>query len=81
MRTLNPNHHIEKSFNNLSYNPEGNCWACDVFCSVSTTGYSPMTFSPYRNTIKRKDVTPVKPDVKYEQYTRHKKEKNNSYGY
>jgi len=81
MRTLNPNHHIEKSFNNLSYNPEGNCWACDVFCSVSTTGYSPMTFSPYRNTFKRRDVTPVKPDVKYEQYTRHKKEKNSSYGY
>ena len=81
MRTLNANHHIERSYNNLSYNPEGNCWACDVYCSVSTTGYSPMTFSPYRNTIKRKDVTPVKPDVKYEQYTRHKKEKNNSYGY
>ena len=52
---------------------EGNCWACDIGCSISTTGYSPMTFSPYINTIKRRDVTPIKSSIRYEQYTRHKK--------
>ena len=67
---------IDKSFSNITYYPDGTCWACDVGCSVSTTGYSPMTFSPYRNTIRRRDVTPVKNNVKYEQYTRHKKERN-----
>ena len=64
----------EKKRDNIIYYPDGTCWACDVGCSVSTTGYSPMNFSPYNN-IRRRDVTPVKPGTKYEQYTRHKKEK------
>ena len=67
-------------YSNTSYFPDGNCWACDLGCSVSTTGYSPMTFSPYKNNFRRRNVTPVKQGVKYEQYTRHKKSgRNNSY--
>ena len=65
----------EKGYNKIQYYPDGTCWACDVGCSVSTTGYSPMTFSPYVNTVKRRDVTPVKYNIRYEQYTRHKKKK------
>ena len=51
---------------------EGNCWACDIGCSISTTGYSPMTFSPYNKT-KRQDCGIIPPFIVYEQYTRHKK--------
>ena len=39
------------------------CFACDVGCSISRTGYSPMTFSPYDNRIKRKHITPLKNEV------------------
>ena len=35
---------FQNGFNKF-YN-DGACWACDVGCSISTTGYSPMTFSP-----------------------------------
>jgi hypothetical protein len=35
-----------------------------------------MTFSPYVNTVKRRDVTPIKSGIRYEQYTRHKKKKH-----
>ena len=35
------------------------CFACDVGCSVSRSGYSPMNFSPYNNLIRRRDITPV----------------------
>ena len=35
-----------------------------------------MTFSPYVNNVKRRDVTPVKPGTRYEEYTRHKKKKH-----
>ena len=66
----------EKKYNKIIYYPDGTCWACDVGCSISTTGYSPMTFSPYVNNVKRRDVTPVKPGTRYEEYTRHKKKKH-----
>ncbi len=52
---------------------DGSCWACNLGCSVSQTGYSPMTYSPYKQGYKRKDVTPIKKDIVYEEYTRHKK--------
>ena len=66
----------ENKDNNNKYNyfPDGSCWACDLGCSVSSTGYSPMTYSPYKNGIKRRNITPVKPGVKYEEYLRHKKQ-------
>ena len=32
-----------------------------------------MTYSPYNKNIKRRNVTPVKPGTKYEEYLRHKK--------
>ena len=35
------------------------CFACDLGCSVSRSGYSPMNFSPYNNLIRRRDITPV----------------------
>ena len=63
----------EKSYEQLPFYDDGSCWACDVGCSVSTTGYSPMNFSPYNNKFKRQNVTYVSPNVKYKQYTRHKK--------
>ena len=36
------------------------CFACDLGCSVSRSGYSPMTYSPYHNKEKRRDITPYK---------------------
>ena len=33
----------------------GNCFACDWGCSISYSGYSPMTFNPYNKT-KRKEI-------------------------
>ena len=36
------------------------CFACDVGCSISRSGYSPMTYSPFDNKIKRRDQTPLK---------------------
>ena len=65
-----------KSNRQNNYYSEGSCWACDVGCSISTTGYSPMTFSPYDITYKRKDITYVSPNVEYEEYTKHKKNKD-----
>ena len=39
---------------------KGSCFACDLGCSVSRSGYSCMNYSPYNNRIKRKNVTPIK---------------------
>ena len=39
------------------------CFACDVGCSVSRSGYSPMTYSPYNNRIKRREVTPLRNEI------------------
>ena len=55
----------------LNYNPErsnrfdikeylSSCFACDLGCSVSRSGYSPMTYSPYNKKEKRRDLTPYK---------------------
>ena len=63
----------EKSYEKLPFYDDGSCWACDVGCSVSTTGYSPMNFSPYNSKFKRQNITYVSPNVHYEEYTRHKK--------
>ena len=68
-----------RSGSRTRYFPNGNCWACELGCSVSTTGYSPMTFSPYKNTFRRRDVTPIKKGTKFEQYLRHKKGDNSNY--
>ena len=35
------------------------CFACDVNCSISRSGYSPMTYSFKKNKIKRRSVTPI----------------------
>ena len=51
-----------KPIDNSSYNPKeysGSCFACDVGCAVSITGYSPMTYSPFNNRIKRREETPI----------------------
>ena len=38
----------------------GSCFACDVGCSISRSGYSPMNYSPYNNLIRRREVTPLR---------------------
>ena len=51
-------------FMNNSQEYKGNCFACDVGCSVSRSGYSPMNFVPYNNMIRRREVTPIKGEKK-----------------
>ena len=46
-------HHANNSFS-------GNCFACEVGCNISNTGYSSMTFSPYNPNHKRRSVTPLR---------------------
>ena len=46
-------------FLNNSAEYKGNCFACDVGCSVSRSGYSPMNYVPYNNLIRRREETPV----------------------
>ena len=41
-----------------------NCFACNLGCGVSKSGYSPMTFSPYNNLIRRRSITPLKGNIK-----------------
>ena len=51
-----------KPIGNMKMNQKENlnsCFACDVGCSVSRSGYSPMTYSPYDNRIKRRHITPL----------------------
>ena len=50
----------------------GSCFACDLGCSVSFSGYSPMTYSPYVKK-RRKSITDMPSNILFEQYTRHKK--------
>ena len=45
-------------YDDLEY--KSTCFACDVGCSVSKSGYSCMNYSPYNNLIKRRNVTPIK---------------------
>ena len=66
-----------KSFiNNKKYNRDfllSSCFACDIGCGISRTGYSPMTYSPFNNRIKRKEETPFKKETKLKQYNKYKK--------
>ena len=63
-----PNQNYQRKLNykpisNTNYNQKeysSSCFACDVGCAVSRSGYSPMTYSPYDNKIKRREVTPLK---------------------
>ena len=63
---------------NINYKPRsrsvyvGSCLACDLGFSISRSGYSPMTFSPY-DKKRRKSCGVIPSDIIYEQYTRHKK--------
>ena len=51
-------------FLNNSAEYKGNCFACDVGCSVSRSGYSPMNYVPYNNMVRRREVTPLKGEKK-----------------
>jgi len=52
----------------------GSCFACDLGCSVSRSGYSPMTYSPYSPIKKRrKEITEMPKNIIYEQYSKYKK--------
>lgn len=48
---------INDDYNNDSL--QGNCFACNVGCNISNSGYSPMTYSPYEIKKKRKAITPI----------------------
>ena len=53
-------HEKIKNINYMKYNKyKGTCFACDIGCSVSSSGYSPMNYSPYNNLIRRREVTPI----------------------
>ena len=54
-----------KRYNKNIYLSSSSCFACDVGCSVSQTGYSLMTYSPFNNKIKRKEETPLKDEYKH----------------
>ena len=56
------------------YSNRKNCFACDVGCNISSTGYSPMTYSPYDNRIKRRNVTPTE-NNEYYQYSNRRSNK------
>jgi hypothetical protein len=45
-------------YDDLEY--KSSCFACDLGCSVSRSGYSCMNYSPYNNLIRRRSVTPLK---------------------
>ena len=49
--------YINPFYDDIEY--KSSCFACDVGCSVSKSGYSPMSFSPYNNIIRRRDITPI----------------------
>ena len=49
------------------------CFACNLGCGVSKSGYSPMNFSPYNNLIRRRSITPLK---NYNQLKKSKKTTN-----
>ena len=39
------------------------CFACNLGCGVSKSGYSPMNFSPYNHLIRRRSITPLKENI------------------
>ena len=57
---LNPDDIKKIDFMGTSAEYKGSCFACDVGCSVSRSGYSPMNYNPYNNMIKRKEITPLR---------------------
>ena len=63
---------IENNKNSKEEFLYSSCFACDVGCGVSRTGYSSMTYSPFNKRLKRKEETPLKNGTKYEQYYKYK---------
>lgn len=48
-----PHQYHDGNHNKLS------CFACNIGCSISQTGYSQMSYSPYNNMIRRREFTPT----------------------
>ena len=64
---LNNRHNIDK-IRYLTINQSanfGNCFACNLGCSVSKSGYSPMNYSPY-NGMKRRDNLGIPTHILYQ---------------
>ncbi len=64
---------INKTSNDIHYYP-GSCFACEVGCGVSSSGYSTMNYSPYDNRIKRREHTPLRGE-EFTQYNKYKKKR------
>ena len=64
---LNNRHNID-NIRYLTMNQSancGNCFACNLGCSVSKSGYSPMNYSPY-NGMKRRDNLGIPTHILYQ---------------
>ena len=71
-KKINKNKVIENNKNSKVEFLYSSCFACDVGCGVSRTGYSSMTYSPFNKRLKRKEETSLKNGTKYEQYYKYK---------
>ena len=63
----------EPFYDDMEY--KGTCFACDVGCCVSKSGYSTMNYSPYNNLIRRRSMTPIKIINEYDNKNRRFKRK------
>ena len=63
----------EQFYDGMEY--KGTCFACDVGCCVSKSGYSTMNYSPYNNLIRRRSMTPIKIIDEYDNKNRRLKRK------
>ena len=63
----------EQFYDGMEY--KGTCFACDVGCCVSKSGYSTMNYSPYNNLIRRRSMTPIKIIDEYDNKNRRFKRK------
>ena len=63
----------EPFYDDIEY--KGTCFACDVGCCVSKSGYSTMNYSPYNNLIRRRSMTPIKIIDEYDNKNRRFKRK------
>ena len=63
----------EPIYDDMEY--KGTCFACDVGCCVSKSGYSTMNYSPYNNLIRRRSMTPLKIIDEYDNKNRRFKRK------
>ena len=63
----------EPFYDDMEY--KGTCFACDVGCCVSKSGYSTMNYSPYNNLIRRRSMTPIKIIDEYDNKNRRFKRK------